>query len=346
MHAAVIYGSGDLRVGEVEVRTIEPDEVLIRIHACGICPSDLRFYEGARKDPPRPLPYVPGHEWAGVVEQVGEAVQGFKPGDRVVPNPRVICGHCYYCGKGMSNYCTNLVRRVTGGFAEYGVAPASNLYHIADHVSFEEASFCEPLACCINGNQNSSIQLGDDVVVVGTGAIGLMHVQLAKAAGARVIAVERIVARLELAARLGADELIDGTREDPVARVKELTGGRGANAIIVAVGGAAPAELALQLGDIGASINLFAGTHPTASIPLDLNLIHYKQLRLTGSHDFTPHHFRTALKYISEGRVAVKPLISHYLPLNELKRGFEIVGAREGIKVMVQTVSDRRQATS
>jgi L-iditol 2-dehydrogenase len=338
MRAALVYAQGDLRPGEAEKPKPGPNEVLIRIEVCGVCPSDVRFYAGTGGHAPRHLPYTPGHEWAGVIEELGEGITGFAVGDRVVPNWRVICGSCYYCGRGMSNYCQNIQHgKVRGGFAEYGAAPVSNVYKIPDGTTFEEASFAEPLACCLNGNENTRIRMGDDVVVVGTGPIGLLHIQLAKAAGGRVIAVDRIASRLEMASKLGASAVIDGSVEDPIARIKSLTDGRGANAVIVAVGSGEAAKQALEMTCIGASVNLFAGFYPPTTFPLDPNIIHYKELNLTGSHDFEPYHFRTALKFISDKTVRVEPLISHRLSLEETKQGFDAVIGRQGLKVMIHT---------
>ena len=336
MKAARLYGVGDLRVEEVERPAIAAgDEVLIRIHACGICPSDLRAYTGLRP-PGRPTPYTPGHEWAGEVVAVGEAVEGFAVGDRVVPSWRVVCGRCIYCLRGMHNFCQNLARdRVRGGFAGYGVAAAESLLKIPAGVSYQEASFCEPLACCINGSLDSDIQFGDDVVVIGGGPIGLLHLQLARHSGARVTVSDLLPERLQEAVELGADSTIDAGREDPVRRVQELTDGRGADVVIVAVGAPRALEQALQMAGLGGTVNFFAGTYPPATLALDPNLIHYKQIRLTGSHDYTPYHFRTALRFVEMGTVRVAPLISHALPLAQVKEGFDVVAGREGLKVMI-----------
>ena len=336
MWAAQLYGPGDLRVERVEQRRIKADdEVLIRIHACGICPSDLRAYTGVRAGF-RAFPYIPGHEWAGDIVEVGPAVEGFAVGDRVAPSWRIVCGKCYYCTRGLHNFCENLqYGRVRGGFAEYGVAPAESLYKIPEGVSYQEASFSEPLACCINGSLASRIAFGDDVVIVGAGPIGLLHLQLAKHQGARVLVSEFIPERLAVAQELGADEVIHASQTDPVERVKELTEGRGANVVIVAVGARRAMEQALDMAGIGAMVNFFAGIYPAIQIPFDPNLVHYKQLVLTGSHDFTPAHFRTALRFMEIGTVQVSPLISHVLALNETKQGFDIVAERKGLKVMI-----------
>ena len=341
MKAARLYGVGDLRVEEVERPAISADdEVLIRIHACGICPSDLRAYTGLR-EPYRPTPYTPGHEWAGVVVAVGDGVEGIVVGDRVVPSWRIVCGTCYYCVRGMHNCCEDLQRgRVRGGFAEYGVAPVESLLKVPETVSHQAASFCEPVACCINGSLDSDIKFGDDVVVVGAGPIGLIHLQLAKHSGGRVLVSDLIPERLEKAAKLGADGLIDASQGDPVERVKELTGGYGANVVIAAVGAPPALRQALDMAAQYGTVNFFAGTYPPATLEIDPNVIHYRQIRLTGSHDFTPYHFRTALQFIEIGTVKVAPLMSHVLPLEQVKGGFDTVAGRRGLKVMITMEGD------
>ncbi|MGQ9494196.1 MAG: zinc-dependent alcohol dehydrogenase [Anaerolineae bacterium] len=339
MRAARLYGVRDLRIEDVPLPSIAaPDEVLLRIHACGICPSDLRAYTGSSKRIGQlPHTQIPGHEWAGEVVEVGAEVKGFRPGDRVVPSWRVNCGYCYYCGQGLFNYCEQPSHvRVRGGFCEYGVAPISSLYRIPDGVSYEEATFAEPLACCINGILMSNVRLGDDVVIIGAGPIGLLHLQLARLLGARVIVSEPIASRREMARQLGAHITIDSSAEDVVARVQELTDGRGAQTVIVAVGQSQAVLKALQLADVRGTINYFAGLYPPTEISVDPNLIHYRQLIVTGSHDYTPHHFRTAIKLIQHGMVQVSALITHVLPLERLVEAFELVVEKRGAKVVVK----------
>lgn len=339
MRAAQLRGVRDVQVVDVPMPTLQnPDDVLVRIHACGICPSDLRNYLGTGKRAGQ-LPHTstPGHEWAGEVVEHGEAAGDLKPGDRVAVSWRVTCGRCHYCGQGLFQYCTETAHeRVRGGFCEYGIAPAGSVFRIPDHVSYEEAAFCEPLACCINGIHMTQVHLGDDVLILGTGPIGLLHVQLARLLGARVIVSEPLAARSEMARQLGAHETIDPSSEDLRSRVLELTGGRGADAVVVAVGIPQVVSQALQLVGPCGRVNLFAGVYPSAEIPLDPNVIHYGQFVVTGSHDYTPHHFRTALKLIAHGMVRVKPLISHVLPLEQVREAFDAAAGRQGLKVMVR----------
>jgi L-iditol 2-dehydrogenase len=336
MRAARLYGVRDLRVEEVEGPEPGPGEAMIRIHACGVCPSDLRSYLGSSSH--MSVPRTPGHEWTGVVVSLGEGTEDatIKVGDRVVADWRYVCGSCYQCRRGVFNYCEKLRQGVRGGFAEYGAAPLQQLRVIPDNVSFEEASFTEPLACIVQAHGYTEIKLGEDVVVVGAGPIGLLHLQVALHRGGRVIVSDPIASRLEKARELGAHETIDASATDPVERVKELTEGRGANAVIVAVGHPEPIRQGLAMGAINGWVNLFAGTYPSVEMPVDPNLIHYRQLRVTGSHDFTPHHFTTALRLIQYGIVRVEPLISHRFELDAVRDAFETTAGRTGLKSMVQ----------
>lgn len=334
MKAALLYGVRDVRIEDMPVKQPKPNQALIRIKACGICPTDVRSFTGMRKGS---YPRTTGHEWVGEIVEVGDDFHGFEIGDRVAPEWRAVCGVCYYCRRGIFNYCQNMQReRVQGGFYGYGISEARYMRLIPDGMSYEEAAFAEPLACCINGSQESNIAVGDDVAIIGAGPIGLQHLQLARHKGARVIISDFIESRLEKAKELGADDTINPAKENAVDRVKELTDGRGANSVIAAIGTLEVAKTAIEMAGMCATVNFFAGTYPQGTIPLDPNIVHYKQLILTGSHDFTPHHFTTALNLIQHGIVKVKPIISHIMPLEDLAAAFDIVEKREGLKVVIR----------
>ncbi len=331
---AVLYNPRDVRVEKTDIKQPTQEQALIKVKACGVCPTDVRSYTGLRQGGyPRTL----GHEWVGEIIELGSNFQGFKIGDRVSADWRVVCGKCYYCRRGIFNYCQKAQNeKVRGGFAEYGVAIASNLRLIPDNISYEEATFTEPLACCINGSRNTNISFGDDVVIIGSGPIGMLHVQLAKHQGARVIVSDPIDSRLEIAKELGADDIINPNRENVVKKVMDITEGRGANAVIVAVGTPETAKLGIEIAGICGYVNFFAGTYPPGEISLDPNLVHYKQLVLTGSHDFTPNDFTMALKLIEFGIIKVKPIISHVIKLDDIATAFETVADRKGLKVVVK----------
>jgi len=331
--SAILHAPRDVRIEEINVKQPSPDQALIRIRACGVCPTDVRSYTGMRKGE---YPRMLGHEWVGEIVETGKDFAGFNIGDRVSADWRVVCGKCYYCRKGVFNYCQKTQNeKVSGGFREYGVSIASNLRIIPDNVTYEEASFNEPLACCINGNRNTHISTGDDVVIIGSGPIGMLHIQLAKHNGARVIVTDPIESRLEIAKELGADDVINPTKEDVIRQVMDMTEGRGANAVIVAVGSPETSKLGIEVAGINGYVNFFAGMYPASEIALDPNIVHYKQLVLIGSHDFIPHDFTMALKLIEYRIVKVNPIISHVVSLENIADAFETVAERKGLKVVV-----------
>jgi len=336
MKAIRLYGPRDLRLEEVPLPEITSQQVLIRIEVCGICPSDVRWYAGTRPLPQRVrLPRIPGHEWVGEIVEVGAEVTEYQVGDRVAAYGQVVCGMCENCKRGIFNFCLDRRWAIEGGFSQYGRASAQGLLPIPQELGYEEASLTEPLSCCINGIWRSNIRLGDDVVVVGAGPIGLLHVQLARLHGARVIATDLIPERLEVAKEVGAHEVVSAGGGDVIEQVRELTGGRGADAVIVATGARAAMEQGLQMAALHGNVNLFAGSYPPPQLPLDPNLIHYKELTLTGSHHFTPFTFQRALKLLQYGLIQVKPLISHRLRLEQTAEGFDIVAGQKGLKVVV-----------
>jgi len=336
MKAALLFGPNDIKVTEVENPEISKDEVLIKIKMCGICPTDIRFYKGIRK-PIDEFPCILGHEWTGEIIEIREKVRKFKKGDRVAVNPRVICRKCYYCTKGESSCCVNVgYGGVKGGFSEYGKAINSNIHIIPENISYEEAVFAEPLACCINGINKSSIQQGDDVVIIGAGPMGLLHVQLAKHRGARVIVSELIKDRLEVAKKLGADEIINPNRENLVEKINELTENRGVNVTVLAIGIPELVSQAINITGTNGIINIFAGLYPPTKIGFDFNIIHSRQLSVVGSRDFNSQDFSTALKLLECGTIKVKPLIKEVYPLHQIKKAFDIVYKKSGLKGIIK----------
>ncbi len=335
MKAALLYGIRDVRIEEMPVKQPAPDQALIKIQACGVCPTDVRSYTGLRKI--TSFPITMGHEWVGEIIEIGDDFHGFNVGDRVAPEWRAVCGNCYYCKKGMFNFCLDMQReKVRGGFYEYGRSTAQHLRLIPDDMSYEEAVFIEPLACCVNGSNKCRISMGDNVVIIGAGPIGLQHLQLAKNQGARVIVSELLEHRLAKPKEIGADDIIWASEEDAVKRVMELTDGRGADAVMIAAGTIEAEETGIAMAGPGGSVNIFAGTYPPGKITIDPNVIHYKELVLTGTHDYTPHDFTTALRLIQFGIVKVKPITSHVLPLEDLAAGFDTVAERKGLKVVIK----------
>jgi len=347
MKAAILYGPRDFRVEEVDSPELGERGVLIRVHVCGICPSDVRTYTGDKAN--TTYPQRPGHEWVGEVLETGPGVSRFKPGDRVGAFVQVVCGMCQNCQRGLSNMC--FVRRSpdgddllpstrAGGFAEIGWAVPEALEHIPDGMPYEVAAFAEPLACCLNGINRTPISPGATVAVIGMGPIGQLLSQLALLRGARVIGIDLIPERLARATALGVPDTLSAADPDLAEQVLDLTDGNGAEAVIVAVGSPRAELLAFDLVGEGGCVNFFAGTYPPGTVPVDPNVVHYKQLWVTGSYHFTPDGFRSALKLLARGAVQVTPLVSHRLPLARVAEGFEIVANRRGNKVLIFTAED------
>ncbi|GAB1822787.1 zinc-dependent alcohol dehydrogenase [Herbidospora sp. RD11066] len=333
MKSALLYGHNDLRVEEVADPVAGEGQAVIRIHASGVCPSDIRSYTAAtaaKRDP-----WTPGHEIAGVVTELGSGDTGdLQVGDRVAVDWRGVCGHCHQCARGAANFCENLVKYPIAGFADATVMPVRQLTKLADGVGFEAASFAEPLACVLNAHRALPLPLTENVLVVGAGPIGLLHTQVAKARGGRVIVTDMKADRLKVAQELGAHDVVDASAGQREA-VLDLTDGRGADVVVVTVGIPAVIEAAFGLVAKNGVVNLFAGTHPKGNLALNPDVPHYDQVSINGSHDFIPNDFATALRLLRFGQVDVAPLISHRFPLDAVAEAFETTKQQLGLKSLV-----------
>ncbi len=326
MKAAVLHDVRDIRVEEVKKPEIAEDEVLIEVKTAGICGTDLHFYKGEWKVD---MPIIPGHEFSGVIAEVGENVDGFKIGEHVVAEPNITCGSCYFCLMSERNFfCENLKAvgvTVNGAFAEYLKIKGRNLYRIPENLSFEEAALIEPLACCIRGLDNVGIKAGESVLIVGAGPVGLLLMQLVRNFGASmIIQTDLEDYRLEKALELGADHVINVRKEDPIKVIKELTGGYGVDVAIEAVGSPKAITQAVEAVRKGGRVNIF-GVSPQDAVwqvkPFDL---YSKELTITTSYR-SPYTFQRAVKMASSGRLKLKPLISHIFPLEKIAEAFEIL---------------------
>ena len=314
MTAAVLYGKSDVRIEQIPVPRVGKGEVLVRIKAALTCGTDLKTYRQgfhARMITP---PSVFGHEFSGVVEEVGEGVDGFAPGMRVVSANSGPCNECFLCRKRRPNLCENL-QFINGAYAEFIKIPEAivrqNLLILPDNVDFEEAAMVEPLACVLRAVEQTGIEEGDTVVLIGTGPIGLMFVQTIKSLGARVIALDKEEYRLYAAKTMGADHVLDPTHANVVEQVRNLTdGNRGADVVIEAVGLKETWQQAMKMIRRGGTINLFGGCPSGTQIPLDSTLIHYSEITVKASFHHTPRHIREALDAIRRGRFNANSLIT------------------------------------
>ncbi|OLF13539.1 zinc-dependent dehydrogenase [Actinophytocola xanthii] len=344
MRVARFYAPGDLRLEEAQEPNPGPEEVKIRVRQCSTCGTDVKIFNHGHHHlvPPR----VIGHEIAGEVVEVGAEVTGWSPGDRVQVIAAVPCGQCYECTHGHMTVCPNQTSvgyHYDGGFAEFLVVPKAvlavdGLNRIPDGVGFAEASVAEPLACVLNGQELAGVGEGDDVVVVGAGPIGCLHVRLARARGARrVFLVELNRARLDMsAAVVSPDAAICGSEVDAVDEVRKLTDGRGADVVITAAASGAAQEDALQMAARGGRISLFGGLpKDKPTITLDSNLVHYRELTVVGANGSSPQHNKQALELIATGQVPVSDLITHRLQLAELHDAIKLVSSGQAIKVTI-----------
>jgi len=323
-----------MRIQDVDKPAIGPQEVLVKIAACGVCGTDVDAYLGKV---PRgwtiTYPFRMGHELAGTVVEVGDELTNIRPGDRVVPDGRLTCGHCYYCRRGMFSACENQ-GYVSGGLAQYSKYPYRNLVKIPEGVSLQEAAFTEPLACVVNGQSKLDVPFGGVAVVIGDGPIGLLHLQMLKHRGAFTVMVGLLDHRLGVARELGANVVINASQENVEQIVRDVSGGRGADIVVNAVGKVSVLEQAINIAARRGQVLYFAATL-APRVELDLDLIHYKELRLIGSYDSTIAQYEEALALLKAGIIDVKPLISHRLPLEQVQQGFEIARQQQGLKVLI-----------
>jgi L-iditol 2-dehydrogenase len=340
---ARFHAPGDIRVEDASEPVPAPGEVKIRVRNCSTCGTDVKIFKHGHHHirPPR----VMGHEIAGEITEVGAGVTGWSPGDRVQVIAAIPCGHCEECRRGHMTVCPNqesMGYHYDGGFAEYTIVPATvlavdGLNRIPDDLGFAEASVAEPLACVLNGQQLARVGTGDDVVVIGAGPIGCLHVRLARSRGAgRVFLADLNGDRLAMSAeRVRPDAAIPGA--ELVDEVLKLTDGRGADVVVTAAASGAAQEQALQMAARQGRVSFFGGLpKDDPVIACDSNLVHYRELTIVGANGSSPGHNAHALELISSGAVPVADLITHRLPLAEVLEGIDIVGRGTAIKVTIE----------
>ena len=340
MKAAMLHGVKDLRVEDVDVPGVGIGEVLVKIKAATTCGTDVKIYQRGYVEKIIKLPTIFGHEWAGEVVEVGEDLDWPKKGMRVRAGNSAPCLHCNMCQKGKYNLCENMIW-LWGAYAEYIKVPARtvlvNMQEIPSHVSFEEAAITEPLACVLHGVEEANVKLGDTVAVIGAGPIGLLHLLTVKKMGAeKIVMIDLVDERLNVAKELGADETINAGKENSVEKVQQLTGGYGADIVIEAIGSPITWEQALRLARKGGTVLEFGGCPPGTEIKLNTEMLHYGELTVLGAFHTTPLHFRKALNLISSRTVDVRPLVTKRMRLEDIKQAFEILStSKNEIKIAI-----------
>lgn len=342
MKAARFLGKGKIAVLDIPVRQPEPGEALIRVRYCGVCGTDVHIFNGEKGSAEVHPPVTLGHEFSGDVVGVGACVTGIAPGDRVSVDPNNSCGSCYFCSRGMKHLCEHKVGLGTaldGGFAEYITVDARLVYRLPEGLSYQAGAMVEPLSCCLHGIDLTQIQPGQTVMVIGTGSIGMMMVQLARGCGAsRVIAVEPNAARREKALRMGASFGIDPIGEDTGAALRSH-GVFNVDRVIECAGRVSTAEYAVHYAGRGAVVMLFGLTGPDDQMKLNPYEVFEKELTLRGSF-VNPDTFSRSLQLLDAGVVRTEQIISEVVPLSDIARVFEQrLYAREG-KVLIRCFDD------
>jgi L-iditol 2-dehydrogenase len=351
MTAAVYYGPRDLRVEEVSIPDIRAGELLLQVEEASICGTDLRVFHGQHRMFPPGTVRIPGHEVVGTIAGLGPGVKGYAAGQRVFVAPNMGCGHCRQCISGANNLCPDyqaIGLTMDGGFAEYMRVPAQavaqgNVMPVRADLNPAVAALIEPLACVLRGQTALRVRPGDVVLVLGAGPIGVMHIKLARLSGARrVLVSEPNPLRLELALKAGADRGINPTEEDPAAAVAAESGGQGADAIIVATAAHGAQEASLRLAAIGGRINFFGGLpKDRPSITFDANLVHYRELIVTGTTACSTDDCRRAAEIVNSGRIDLSDLISGRFPLDQVAEAMAAAEDGKSLKVVLEPQRSR-----
>ena len=343
MKAIRYYGPQDIRVEQVDVPDCGDNEIRVKVDACAVCGTDLKAWKSGnpRIKPPQTM----GHEFTGLVDNVGRDVTGFAQGDRVVMATSVSCGHCAYCKQGFSNLCVDVAPMgftYAGGMAEWVVIPNRALANghvikVPEGIRPEHAALAEPISCAVNSIENSMVRIGDVVVVIGAGPMGIINGCVARQQGAaKVILVEINADRLRQGEAFGFDRLVDPANEDLQKIVMDETDGLGANVVIVAAPAAAPQEQAPALVRKRGTVCLFASL-PVGGhlLSMDSRAIHYNEIRVVGTSDSTPAHVTAAVEMIAQGTLPAAKLATHILPMDDVKQAFELMQSGEALRVVL-----------
>ena len=339
MRAAVYYSNSDIRIEELPVPKIIRGELLMEVEASGICGSDVLEWYRLNK-----APLVLGHEVAGQVVDIGDGVENFQTGDRIVASHHVPCNTCFYCCSGHHTACETL--RTTnfypGGFSQYIQVPSINVdrgvFKIPEELSYEEATFHEPLGCVIRAQRIASLKPGQTVLVLGSGIAGILNIQLAETSGANhVVAVDLVPYRLEMAKKHGANEVLKPD-ENIEGCLRALNNGRLADVVLVCTGAEEAQIQALKYVERGGTVLFFAPTDQGVEIPVSINDLFFRNdITLTTSYGASPYDSWLALELIRNKKIDVENMITHRFPLSETSSGFQRVSeAQDSMKVIIE----------
>lgn len=338
MKVAVYHNQKDIRIEEAPVPKIGPDEVLVKMKACGVCGSDLMEWYLEKR-----APLVLGHEPSGVIAEKGENVEDFNVGDRVFVHHHVACLKCHYCMRGDYTLCEQFHKTniIPGGFAEYFKVPHANLkidtLKIPEKISFEEATLIEPIGCCLRALKKCGIHEGDTIAVIGAGATGVIHTALSKIFGARkTIVCDLIDFRLKIAEKFGADVAVNLLREDLNAIVRKETDGMGVDLAIVTAPNIKAYKAGLKICRKGGKLCVFAPTKPGERLEISPNQFFFNEIQIISSYSTSHVETREALELIKAGKIEADKLITHRFALEDAAKAFKTaLENKESLKVIV-----------
>lgn len=315
--AVAVTKEKKVEIIEITKPVHKPDQVLIKIKACGLCTYEQRVYSGVSK---MSLPFIGGHEITGEIAEIGKDIDAekYKIGTKVAVRILYKCGSCYYCRRGEENLCIHTNRYLVtepgvsglGGLGQFIAVNTSDIWKLPDDMSFEDATFAEPIACVVNSIEKGNPELGDDVVIIGGGVMGMLHLICAKLKGARTIMCEPMRQRRELAQELGCDITIDPMETDPIKAIKNLTDGRGAEVVFNTTPISAVAEQAIQMtGKMGRCI-MYSSQHPDEPIKISTNWLHNSEAVVTGAVSPSVRSFDIAVNLLTKKIIKPEKLIS------------------------------------
>ena len=343
MKVVAITGLRKTEVMEIEKPQPNENEVLIHLHACALCTFEQRVFTQITK---KALPWVGGHECAGIIEDWGPGVdkEEFPKGTKVAIRVLQSCGRCFYCRSGHENLCKNAYKKsaatagklLPNGLGEYISVNVNQVFILDDSTPYEQAVFVEPFACVINSIENGNIKLGDDVVVIGGGVMGVLHVIVAKLSGARVILSEPDKKRQEMALKYGCDFVINPNEIDIIEEVKRLTNGEGADVVFDTVPMAKVAKTAISMIKQTGRCVYYSSIHPDEPIDVSPNYIHNTEIILTGSKSPSIKAFDTSARLISKMLVDLRPLLTESYSMEEADTAFERALSTDTYRVMVK----------
>lgn len=338
MKAAKLYNFSDIRIEDIPIPVVGPDDLLLRTKACGICSGDVMPWYIEKK-----APLVPGHEFCGEVADAGRNITAYRPGDRLFVHHHAPCMQCRFCRRGDYVQCPDwkAPRIEPGGAAEYILIPSmhnhGDVLVLSDDVTFEDGTFIEPVACVVKGFRRAGIKQGDTVLIIGLGVMGMIHLLLAREYGAgRVIGADRIGFRLKKAQELGADQVLDVSRGSLPELLKEATGGDMAEMVVVGPNSADVMMQGIHCVRPGGQVLFFTPARPGERLAVDPNHVYFRDINIITSYSCGPPDTRKAHEYIKKGVVTAEKLVTHRFPIERTAEAFRLTAdAGESLKALI-----------